>query len=192
MFNLCILEHTLLLPPSLMNLSLQDAINKELQRIFLDKVISDLGLCISVYDIKRIDGGFIFPGDGASTYTVEFRLVVFRPFVGEIIGAKLKESNTVGLRLSLGFFDDIYIPSDGLLKPSSFSPGEDGYQGTWSWYSNDTKAKYFVNGVDEIKFQVESVKYAPVPSEQHEKPFAPMVIMGRFDSAECLGTVSWW
>jgi DNA-directed RNA polymerase III subunit RPC8 len=34
------------------------------------KVISKLGLCISIYDIRKIDGGFISPGEGASTYTV--------------------------------------------------------------------------------------------------------------------------
>ena len=34
------------------------------------KVIADLGLCVSVYDIKSIEGGFIFPSDGAATYTV--------------------------------------------------------------------------------------------------------------------------
>ena len=34
------------------------------------KVIADLGLCISVYDIRSIDGDFVFPADGASTYTV--------------------------------------------------------------------------------------------------------------------------
>lgn len=32
------------------------------------------------------------------SWQVEFRMVVFRPFVGEIIAAKLKESNKDGLR----------------------------------------------------------------------------------------------
>ena len=36
------------------------------------QVIANLGLCVSVYDIRSIDGGFVFPGDGASTYTVYF------------------------------------------------------------------------------------------------------------------------
>ncbi|WCJ22132.1 DNA-directed RNA polymerase III subunit RPC8 [Euphorbia peplus] len=190
MFYLSLLEHTLRVPPSLLSLPLQDAIKKELQHIFLDKVISNLGLCISVYDIRRIDGGFIFPGDGASTYTVEFRLVMFRPFVGEIIVAKLKESNKDGLRLSLGFFDDIYIPAHRLLQPSEFLPAKDEYQGTWAWCYEGTQ-KYFIDGVDEIKFQVDNIKYSPVPLEQPEKPFAPMVITGVLD-AECLGPVSWW
>lgn len=34
------------------------------------QVISNLGLCISVYDIRSIDGGFIVPGDGSATYKV--------------------------------------------------------------------------------------------------------------------------
>lgn len=34
------------------------------------KVIANLGLCISVYDIRSITGGFIFPSEGSATYTV--------------------------------------------------------------------------------------------------------------------------
>ncbi|WCJ21632.1 DNA-directed RNA polymerase III subunit rpc8 [Euphorbia peplus] len=191
MFYLSLLEHTLRVPPSLLSLPLQDAIKKELQHIFLDKVIPNLGLCISVYDIRQIDGGFIFPGDGASTYTVEFRLVMFRPFVGEIIIAKLKESNKDGLRSSLGFFDDIYVPANRLLQPSEFLPAKDEYQGTWEWCYGGNDNKYFIDGVDEIKFQVDNIKYSPVPLEQPENPFAPMVITGVID-AQCLGPVSWW
>ncbi|XP_031264182.1 DNA-directed RNA polymerase III subunit RPC8-like [Pistacia vera] len=98
MFYLSKIEHTLRLPPHLLSRPLDEAIKLELENIFLDKVVANLGLCISVYDIFKIEGGFIFPGEGASTYTVEFRLVVFRPFVGEIIAAKLKESDANGLR----------------------------------------------------------------------------------------------
>ncbi|MBA0579546.1 hypothetical protein Gorai_021799, partial [Gossypium raimondii] len=92
-----LIEHTLRLPPHILHLPVDEAIKSELETLFLDKVIAKLGLCISVYDIRSIKGGFIFPGDGASTYTVEFRLIVFRPFIGEIIVAKLKESDASGL-----------------------------------------------------------------------------------------------
>lgn len=36
------------------------------------KVIANLGLCVSVYDIRSIKGGFIFPGEGSATYTVPY------------------------------------------------------------------------------------------------------------------------
>lgn len=32
--------------------------------------MADLGLCVSVYDIKSVEGGFVLPGDGAATYKV--------------------------------------------------------------------------------------------------------------------------
>ncbi|CAH8391667.1 unnamed protein product [Eruca vesicaria subsp. sativa] len=89
MFCLSELEDTVRVPPDLLNLlPLEDAIKTVLQNLFLDKVLS-IGLCVSIYDIKSIQGGFVLPGDGAATYKVSFRIVVFRPFVGEVIAARL-------------------------------------------------------------------------------------------------------
>ncbi|KAL9431040.1 hypothetical protein AB3S75_026268 [Citrus x aurantiifolia] len=192
MFYLSKIEHTLRLPPHLLRLPLNEAIKLELENVFLDKVIANLGLCISIYDIKEIEGGFVYQGEGASTHTVKFRLVVFRPFVGEIIAAKLKESDANGLRLSLGFFEDIYIPSHLLPSPSRSEPDPNRrYEVKWIWEFGDTK--YVIDGLDEIKFRVLSVNYPSIPIEQAEgsKPFAPMVINGSIDY-DGLGPVSWW
>ncbi|RZC77942.1 hypothetical protein C5167_002122 [Papaver somniferum] len=98
-FFLSLVEHTLRLPPHLLSLPLPEAIQGELEKLFVDKVIAQLGLCISVYDIKSIKGGFIFAGDGASTYTVDFRLIMFRPFEGDILSGKVDASDANGLRL---------------------------------------------------------------------------------------------
>ncbi|KAJ9682538.1 hypothetical protein PVL29_018456 [Vitis rotundifolia] len=97
MFFLSLIEHTLRLPPHFLDRPLSEAIKGELESLFLDKVIVSLGLCIFVNDIRSIDGGFFFPGNSASTYTVEFRLVMFWLFVRKIITAKLKESDANGL-----------------------------------------------------------------------------------------------
>jgi DNA-directed RNA polymerase III subunit RPC8 len=70
MFYLSELEHSLRVPPHLLNLPLEDAIKSVLQNVFLDKVLADLGLCVSIYDIKSVEGGFVLPGDGAATYKV--------------------------------------------------------------------------------------------------------------------------
>ncbi|XP_059431191.1 DNA-directed RNA polymerase III subunit rpc8-like isoform X2 [Corylus avellana] len=177
MFYLSRLEHTFRVPPSLLSLPCEEVVKGELEKLFLDKVIAKLGLCVSVYDIRSIKGGFIFPSDGAPTYTVVFRLIMFRPFEGEIIAAKLKESNSTGLRLSLGFFDDIYIPVELFPIPSSFKPDPNKKdKGTWEWeFGGDP---FIVDGIDEILFRVRSISYPSIPLEQPEqaKPFAPMRI----------------
>ncbi|KAL1539699.1 DNA-directed RNA polymerase III subunit RPC8-like isoform X1 [Salvia divinorum] len=191
MFFLSQIEHTLMLPPHLLSLPLDEAIKEQLDSIFLDKVIDKLGLCVSVYDIRSISGGFILPGDGASTYTAKIRLVLFRPFVGEIITARLKESTVDGLRLSLGFFDDIYVPVPLLFSPNRSEP-DPGHTNRVDWIWNYMDEDYHVHGEDEIRFKVHDVRYPPIPLEPKDvKPFAPMVVTGSLDM-DGLGPTSWW
>nr|GEW41544.1 DNA-directed RNA polymerase III subunit RPC8 [Tanacetum cinerariifolium] len=64
MFNLTKFEYTL-------SLSLEEAVKGDLESLFFDKVIANLGLCISLYDIESIYGGFIFANDGAPSYITE-------------------------------------------------------------------------------------------------------------------------
>ncbi|VVA90227.1 unnamed protein product [Arabis nemorensis] len=194
MFYLSELEHTLRVPPHLLNLPLEDAIKSVLQNVFLDKVLTDLGLCVSVYDIKSVEGGIVLPGVGAATYKVGFRIVVFRPFVGEVIAAKFKESDANGLRLTLGFFEDIYVPAPLIPTPNRCEP--DPYnrnQKRWVWEFGKPKEDYIIDDSCQIKFRVESISYPSVPTERAEdaKPFAPMVVTGNIDD-DGLGPVSWW
>ncbi|GER46275.1 DNA-directed RNA polymerase III subunit RPC8 [Striga asiatica] len=162
MFFLSKLEHTLRLPPHLLNLSIDKAIRRELESLFLDKVIQNLGLCISVYDIQSIKGGFLFPSNGASTHMVVFRLVMFRPFVGEVISARLMESTKDGLRLSLGFFEDMYVHVP-CLKSHNHSELEPTINGGVKWVLEYEGENYPIDGEDEIRFKVLNVSYPPIP-----------------------------
>ena len=45
---------------------------RDSEKCLVTKVIVNLGLCISVYDMRSIDCGFVFPRDGASILNVKF------------------------------------------------------------------------------------------------------------------------
>ncbi|KAJ9697379.1 hypothetical protein PVL29_009273 [Vitis rotundifolia] len=85
MFFLSLLEHTLQLRRHLLDLPLNEAVKGEFESLFLDKVIVNLGLCISVYDMRSIDCGFVFPRDVASILNLKFGkkliLILFFPFL---------------------------------------------------------------------------------------------------------------
>ncbi|XP_031258817.1 DNA-directed RNA polymerase III subunit RPC8-like, partial [Pistacia vera] len=118
-------------------------------------------------------------------------LTILVPLVKQLIEFCC-EISLLYLAVSLGFFDDIYIPSHLLPSPSRSEPDPDKrYDVRWIWEFGDTK--YLIDGIDEIKFRVLSVKYPPIPIEQPEgsKPFAPMVVTGSIDY-DGLGPVSWW
>lgn len=74
---------------------------------------------------------------------VKFRLVVFKPFVGEVIVARLKSCSREGLHLSLGFFDDILIPEHLLQEPSFYEDHEKvrGGYGGWEAVRGAPKAR---------------------------------------------------
>ncbi|OAE28249.1 hypothetical protein AXG93_4492s1400 [Marchantia polymorpha subsp. ruderalis] len=69
MFVLTKVKHELRIAPQKLSLPLLDAITSEIQNLFFDKVLKDMGLCITLYDVRAVEGGFVFPGDGAPRFT---------------------------------------------------------------------------------------------------------------------------
>jgi DNA-directed RNA polymerase III subunit RPC8 len=64
---------------------LRVVIEDELNKKYANKVIYELGLCIALFDILKIEDSYVFPGDGSSHTRVTFRYVVFRPFIDEVL-----------------------------------------------------------------------------------------------------------
>ncbi|XP_014670609.1 PREDICTED: DNA-directed RNA polymerase III subunit RPC8-like [Priapulus caudatus] len=120
MFVLTDMTDVVKVPPWMFNLKLNEAVEQELNKKFANKVVHKLGLCIALYDISKLEDSHVFPGDGSSHTKVHFRCVVFRPFMDEVVVGKIRSSSKEGVYVSLGFFDDILIPSDSLQHPSRF------------------------------------------------------------------------
>ncbi|KAM7496047.1 hypothetical protein LguiA_020461 [Lonicera macranthoides] len=77
----------------------------------------------------------------------------------------------------LDFFDDIYVPAHLMPNPSHSEPDPENKKVVrWIWEFDGEN--YPIDGVDEIRFRVQSVSYPSVPidQERESKPFAPMVI----------------
>lgn len=49
-----------------------------LNSMLANKVVMDVGLCLSLYDVIEIGDSIIYPGEGAYFSKVKFRFVVFR------------------------------------------------------------------------------------------------------------------
>lgn len=64
---------------------LKSVIESELNSKYANKVVYELGLCIALFDILKIEDSYVFPGDGSSHTRVTFRYVVFRPFTDEVL-----------------------------------------------------------------------------------------------------------
>jgi len=63
------------------------------------QVLRELGLCIALYDVLSVGEPRLHHGSPAQHVSVEFRLVMFRPFVGEIlVGTIIASTADAGAR----------------------------------------------------------------------------------------------
>ncbi|KAH7881701.1 RNA polymerase III subunit Rpc25-domain-containing protein [Phlebopus sp. FC_14] len=124
MFVLSIIKDTIPVLPANFGLPPEQALINEINKKYANRVLHDVGLCISVFDLVEAGEGKVRYGDGCLWYKSKFRMVVFRPFASEVILAKVKSSDEDGMRLSVCFFDDMYIPQAYLPQPSAFDPNE--------------------------------------------------------------------
>ncbi|OWK03849.1 hypothetical protein Celaphus_00013754 [Cervus elaphus hippelaphus] len=120
MFVLVEMVDTVRIPPWQFERKLNDSIAEELNKKLANKVVYNVGLCICLFDITKLEDAYVFPGDGASHTKVHFRYVVFHPFLDEILIGKIKGCSPEGVHVSLGFFDDILIPPESLQQPAKF------------------------------------------------------------------------
>ncbi|MFT7797872.1 DNA-directed RNA polymerase III subunit RPC8 [Arapaima gigas] len=205
MFVLVEMVDTVRIPPWQFQRQLNEAIAEELNKKLANKVVYNVGLCICLYDITKLEDSYIFPGDGASHTKVHFRYVVFHPFLDEILVGKIKYCSQEGVHVSLGFFDDIIIPPESLQQPAKFDETEQ----VWVWeYETDEGAHdLYMDQGEEIRFRVldelflDTSPTGPAAAtdsasksgaeDSGQKKEAPYTLVGSI-SEPGLGLLSWW
>jgi DNA-directed RNA polymerase III subunit RPC8 len=177
------------------------AIQNEIHTKYCNKVLGNVGHCVSLYEIISIGDPYIIPGDGASYTEVIFSMMIFRPFLGETLtGTIVKSDYEKGLSISLGFFYDIIIPPHLFQENTEFNSEDN----IWVWkYGEDEEDEMLhLDMHEKIRFVVQSIQFEG--EESLSKPpkidptgivykpnEAPMVIYGRINESG-LGCLRWW
>eukprot|EP00927_Polykrikos_kofoidii_P026922 TRINITY_DN23880_c0_g1_i1.p1 TRINITY_DN23880_c0_g1~~TRINITY_DN23880_c0_g1_i1.p1 ORF type:complete len:275 (-),score=52.04 TRINITY_DN23880_c0_g1_i1:124-948(-) len=195
MFTLVLIEDDVSVKPAHFR-HCEIQLKKEIQSRYIDRVIPNVGLCVEFYEFVRIRDAPIYPGDaklscGEAVFSVEFHLVVFRPAIDEWIVGTVSGSTTFGLRVSLGFFEDISIPSSNLRSPHAFDAG----RRTWAWEyrSEDTREviNFFYDIGELVRFRVTQVVFPEPQGPDTASKISAMSIVGAMDR-DGLGCNCWW
>ena len=112
--------------PKMFGREMPEVVTDVLNAKLANKVLKDVGLVISLFDIIEIGESHVMAGDGASHTKVTFRVLVFRPFIEEVLTGRIKSSTKEGVTLNLGFFDDIFVPASNLQHPCRFDESDQG------------------------------------------------------------------
>ncbi|THH32705.1 hypothetical protein EUX98_g1498 [Antrodiella citrinella] len=182
MFVLSIIKDTVPVHPQHFDLPPEQAIINELNKKYANRVLHEVGLCVCVFDLSEAGEGRVRFGDGFYWYKV-----------------------------SVGFFDDIYVPLIYLPEPSAFDPNERAH--FWLPGSETTNKhemldsavadRMYIDAGEVVRVRVEADEFyddEPGPPKAtegvHQAPStegrrAPYTITCSM-SEQGLGPVAWW
>ncbi|EEB07513.1 DNA-directed RNA polymerase III complex subunit Rpc25 [Schizosaccharomyces japonicus yFS275] len=204
MFVLSVISDVVKIHPSDFWKPTKEALSDEINKKYANKVIQQVGLAIAIFDFLTIGEGIIKFGDGCSYMNVKFRLLVFRPFRGEVMLGRIKSCTELGIRVTLGFFDDIFVPKEMLPDPSVYNAQERAW--VWRVPSEETDgepSELFMDVGEEIRFQIESEHFIDISPSRPSANSAAATTDVRTEAeapyslvASCskdgLGIPAWW
>ena len=115
--------------------------------------------------------------EGIFQALVNMRMIVFKPFIGEILTGKIIDSTPEGIELDL-IFCTAFIPAAFLNETSSYDELEGVF--VWNYDENDL----FYDKGENLRFKVSAFL---LPEEENNK----LEILGRANE-DGLGLVQWW
>lgn len=195
MFILSKITDLVRVPPPSFGAPLPHVLRDELHQKYANKVISNLGVAIAVWDFSEIRDGLLKPGDGGAFVDTTFRMVVWKPFIGEILCGWVADCSPEGIKVRMKFFDDIFIPKDYLFEGCVFKPAER----AWVWKPDDD-TELFIDVNEKIRFRVEEEVFVNVKPKTSSEALGldenttktPPYALIASCQTDGMGCVSWW
>ncbi len=144
--------------PDLFGLDVKVAIKKELQEKFGNFISPEIGIVISVDDVKNVGEGIIIPGDGAAYYDTVFTLIVFKPQLQEIVYGSVSEITSFGAFLNLG-------PMEGMIHISQ----------TMDDYVNFSKTNVLIGKNSKKSLKPNDLCMARIIAVSYKEPTSPKI-----------------
>jgi DNA-directed RNA polymerase III subunit RPC8 len=131
------LEDKLRVAPEEFERNITDVVQEQIELKYVDKVIPGVGLGVCFYDFITVGEAFVYPAEGGAHMHVQFRLVFFCPKVGETIVGKIDSITPEHVRVSVDFFNDIYVPSSLLHTGTEWDSTALEGKGSFVWDHED-------------------------------------------------------
>lgn len=105
MFKILTVKDEVRVPPVKFDLELDHAVKESLQEQIEGKMNADIGVFLVVTDIINIGDGKIIPEDGAIYYLVEFKVLMYKPELNEIVLGEVVDVTEFGAFTRIGPLD---------------------------------------------------------------------------------------
>ncbi len=121
MFYIVEVEDYIRVEPKLFGLATGVAVEKQLQESYEEYHDKEIGEVIGVMEVLNVGEGIIIPGDGAAYYNSQFKLLVWKPEMQELVYGIVNEITNFGAFMNLGVMQGMIHISQTMEDYVSFS-----------------------------------------------------------------------
>lgn len=111
MFYLLEVEDYVRVEPKHFGLPTNEAVEKQINESFVDRVSKELGFVVGLVSVDKVDSGVIIPGDGAAFYNSTFKILVWKPELHELTYGTITDITNFGAFIQIG-------PAQGMIHIS--------------------------------------------------------------------------
>ena len=105
MFKILTLKEKVRVPPVKFDVELEQGVKESLQDQVEGKLNPQIGVFLAVTEVLSIGDGSIVPEDGAVHYPVEFKVLVYKPDVNELVVGEIVDITEFGAFTRIGPID---------------------------------------------------------------------------------------
>ncbi len=134
------------MPPEYFDQDIEKIATSVLQNKYEGKIDKEMGVIVTVFNVRNISDGTIYPGDPSTHHDAEFDVLTYMPQVDEIVSGQVTELVEFGAFVRIG-------PMDGLVHVSQIAP---------DFLSFDKKSQAFVSKKSGISLKKGDIVYAKV------------------------------
>jgi len=124
MFYIVTIADHIRVEPELFGLPVKEAVKQQLQKSFENYVDEELGAVVAVLDVLDVGEGILIPGDAAAYYESEFKLLVFKPVLQELVYGQVTQITNFGAFINLGPMEAMIHISQTMDDYVSFSKSD--------------------------------------------------------------------
>lgn len=121
MFYLAEVNDYVRVEPKLFGIPTIEAVDIQLRETYKEIYDRELGKVVAVIEVLNVGDGVIIPGDGATYYQSDFKLLVWKPELQEIVYGTIAEITNFGAFINMGVMRGMIHISQTMDDYVSFS-----------------------------------------------------------------------
>jgi DNA-directed RNA polymerase subunit E' len=134
MFKILTVKDDVRVLPTKFDLELKQSVKESLQEQVEGKMNPDIGVFLAITEVLTIGDGRIIPEDGAIYYPVEYKLLVYRPEINEIVIGEVVDITEFGAFTRVGPLDALIHVSQLMDDKVSYDPKNSVFTGKKTGY----------------------------------------------------------